>query len=155
MEAAEVLHALRRLEWELYETIKPGVVTAEAMKELMETLQNVAYELTEAARLLGGRASTMLPPEPEGIHKTYEVTVSGETVEKVVFEKPVMACVIFNDGPQAVLPMVNGPFPPENRVAYLEPGECLEFRSDWPKIVDIHFVCKAGETANVRVHSWR
>jgi len=89
------------------------------------------------------------------VHESFELTVSGETVSWLGLEQPVMAVTIFNEGPNPVLPMVNIPKKPPQRKGWIAEGKTLEFRSNWPDIVEVFFVCKAGETARVICHTWR
>jgi len=47
MSVDDVLRQLQRLQWEIYEVIKPGVVTAEALQEATKSLSR-AVEAVEA-----------------------------------------------------------------------------------------------------------
>jgi len=48
----DVLKQLQRLQWEIYEAIKPGVVTAEALREATEALKQAADAARTAAEQL-------------------------------------------------------------------------------------------------------
>jgi len=48
----DVLKQLQRLQWEIYEAIKPGVVTAEALRETTEALKQAADAARTAAEQL-------------------------------------------------------------------------------------------------------
>ena len=155
MSVADVLKQLQRLEIEIYEVIKPGVVTADALRETAEALEKVTREALHVAETLATQHSSNAQPRPQGIHDVHEVTVSGAAVKPLALEKPVMAITVFNDGPDEVLPMVNQPIRSTERKAYIKKGEVLEFKSSWPDIADAFFVCKPGKTASVRAHTWR
>jgi len=150
----EVLKQLRNLQWEIYEVIKPAAEASEGLIKATQALKQLVSEALESASSLASSRRESLPPRPKGEHKSYEVDVVGEQVTWLGLEEPVHAATIFNDGPNSVLPMVNRPKKPPERKGWIAEGKSLEFRSDWPDIVEVFFVCKAGETAKVTVHTW-
>jgi len=53
----DVLKQLQRLEWMIWEGVKPGIVTAESLKQASEALQKVSEEMMRAAERLVEDAS--------------------------------------------------------------------------------------------------
>jgi len=155
MSVADVLKQLQRLQWEIYEVIKPSAEASQSLREAAEALTKVTKEALAIATHLAEHSGKAAPPRPRGEHESFEVTVTGETVTWLGLEEPVMAVTIFNDGPNPVLPMVNKPKKTEQRKGWVAEGKSLDFRSSWPDIVEVFLVCKPGETATVTVHTWR
>jgi len=52
MSLADVYKQLQRLQWEIYEAIKPGVVTAEAMREATSQLGEAVEAVLQLSREL-------------------------------------------------------------------------------------------------------
>jgi len=143
----DVMHALHRLEWLIYEAVKPGVEASEALIKTADTLRKL---VEEAMARLEAKSSSV----PQGIHKPYEVTVVGTAVQPVVLDRPAFSISLVNDGPDPVLPMINLPLPPEERVAWIKSGETLNVKWDEPTIHEIFLVCEEGKTATVRIHTY-
>jgi len=143
----QVLHAIRRLEWLIYEAVKPGAEASEALIKTADALREIVEKAVE--RLEAKRSSV-----PQGIHKPYEVTVVGTTVQPVVLDYPAFSMSLVNDGPDPVLPMINFILPLEERVAWIKPGETFNVKWDEPTIREIFLVCEDGKTASVRIHTY-
>jgi len=99
MSLADVLNQLQRLEWEIYEAIKPGVVTAEALREatskLGEAVEAVLQLSQELRRLSLSNPSRLRPlgyqttrraiwgVDSEGVLRRVLTTRDGKLVCKV------------------------------------------------------------------------
>jgi len=102
MSIADVLMQLQRLQWEIYEAIKPGVVTAEAMREAtaslskaIETVETLIRQIQQlhqlqlqsrTQRLAYGYQTTRHPiwgVDPKGVLRRILTTEDGKLVCKV------------------------------------------------------------------------
>lgn len=137
--------------------VTPEVLNAILLDEMTGLLGDIAVLLqTTNDRLLEQgdvleKMYTEMARKPVGISDSFELAVS-DTLKPLIFTEPFQSVDVHNDGPNPVRYAINKQ---GLGTAAITAGEWKIIDLHDAKIQLMHFQCKAGETANLRIFAVR